>query len=467
MVENRDSRRSARLRLIECYAVGMSQSRTLGLFLLLASSAACASIAFPALLLQSATHKHFYVSPGSPGELLQTAIRDGNAQAVESLLASGADPNRPDTHGNPPLVQAAWNGNPAVIGLLLDHGANVNGRNAETGSTALLYAVLSGRETTVRLLLNRGAHVDFRYRDDQTVVHIAAAKGNTPVLATLISARPEINAVDQRDRTPLDEAILHNQLSSVLLLLRSGANVHRVHSLDGRGPLHEACIKGYPNLIRPLVEAGADPILPDRFSLTPLDLALDYKNENVVATLLHLGMRSEALQKAAGNAMERAALRGQTEIAKLLVQGGLPLNERTSAGSTYLSDAALKGKKDVVQLLLDHGADVNAANQTGGTPLHDAALSGNPEIIKLLLDHGARIDAQDQESAATPLMMAASLGRSQAVAILLQRGANANLRDRYGRTALDRARQLEDPAIIRLLETGIGAHSGSSGSQNG
>lgn len=448
-------RLSARRRL----NLQMSQSRTLGLLLSIAWCAGCAGSAVGQQ--QSAA------VPGTPGERLQTAIRDGKAQDVERLLASGADPNAPDARGNPPLLQAAWNANPAVIAQLLGHGANVNARNAETGSSALLYGVLSGSESTVRLLLSGGARVDFRYRDNQTVLHIAAAKGNSPVMAALIAAHADVNAPDQGDRTPLDEAVLHDRLSAALLLLSHGADIHRVHAFDGRGALHEACIKGFANLVRPLISAGADAVQADRFGLTPLDLALDYKNENAVAALMHLDVQSEAIQRAGERAMEHATLRGQTEIAKLLLQSGLPINRRTAEGSTYLSDAALKGKKDLVQLLLDRGADVNAGNQAGGTPLHDAALGGNPEVIKLLLDHGARIDAQDKDSAATPLMMAASLGRSGAVAILLQRGANANLRDRFGRTALDRARQLEDPATIRLLETGMGAHSGPARSQNG
>lgn len=441
----------------------MSNLRVL---LLLASYASCAIVDAGGLSLHAASGEQVTVS-ATPGELLQAAIRDGDALRVEQLLASGADPNAPDPRGNPPLLQASWSGNAAVIASLLEHGANVNGRNAETGTSALLYAVLSGRENTVRLLLSRGARVDFRYRDNQTVLHIAASQGNSPVITALITAHADLNAVDQRDRTPLDEAVVHDHVSAALLLTGRGADIHRVHAIDGRSPLHEACIKGFANLVQPLVNAGADPVQPDRFGLTPLDLALDYKNENVVAVLLHLDVQTKALEEAAGSAMERAALRGQTEIAKLLIQGGLPVNRPTSAGSTYLSDAALKGKKEAVQLLLDHGADVNTENQIGDTPLHDAALGGSPEIIKLLLNHGARIDAQDKDSGATPLMVAASLGRSAAVAILLQYGANASLKDRFGRTALDRARQVNEPATVRLLETGMGPHGDRMPSLNG
>jgi ankyrin len=399
------------------------------------------------------------------GDLLHDAVRNGDLQEVERVLASGVDPNAPDARGNPPLFQAAWTGNAAVITSLLAHGADINRRNSETQSSALFYAVVSGREAVVRLLLNKGARVDFRYRDNQTVLHIAAAEGNVPVLEALVAAGADVNAADRRDRTGLDEAVLHDRVAAVIALCQHGGDIRRVHALDGRGPLHEACMKGFANLIQPLIDAGADPVQRDRFGLTPLDVALDYKNENVVVALLHLNLQSGALRAAAEAAMESATLRGQTEIARLLIQGGLAVNERTSGGTTYLGDAALKGKKELVRLLLEHGADVNATNPSGGTPLHDAALGGAPEVIALLLDHGARIDAQDGESGATPLMVAASLGRSHAVGLLLRRGANPNVRDRLGHTALDRARQTDDRATIQLLEAAIGA--GSTPARNG
>ncbi len=389
---------------------------------------------------------------------LHAAVRNGNTAEVDRLLASGADPNAPDDRGNPPLLQAAWAGNTAVIASLLDHGANVNARNGETGSTALLYAVLGGREAVVQLLLGKGARTNFKYRDDKTVLHFAAARASTQILEALVAARADLSAVDERGNTALDEAVLQDRVPAAELLLSHGADPRRVHPLDGRGPLHEACIKGFANLLGPLVTAEADPLQADRFGLTPLDLALDYQNANVVAALLRLDIQTGKVRQEAEAAMESAALRGQTAIAKLLIQAGLPLNKPTASGSTYLNDAALKGKKEVVRLLLDHGADVNAANQTGGSPLHDAALGGHPDVITLLLDRGAHIDAPDKDAHATALMMAASLGRASAVAILLERGANPNLRDRLGRSALDRAKQIGDPVTIRLLETAV-AHT--------
>jgi ankyrin repeat protein len=103
---------------------------------------------------------------------------------------------------------------------------------------------------------------------------------------------------------------------------------------------------------------------------------------------------------------------------------------------------------------LAKGARLEARGENGDSPLHDAALGGNPEVITLLLDHGAAIDAPDGESGATPLMIAASLGRAGAVAILLRRGANPLLRDHAGHTALDRAREAQNPDVVKLLQRG-------------
>jgi len=253
--------------------------------------------------------------------------------------------------------------------------------------------------------------------------------------------------------------VLHGRADLISVLVAHGADVRRAHSVDGRGPLHEACIKGFASLIDPLLAAGADPGQRDRFGQTPLDLALAYKNANVVAVLLRTEKRLPASEEAAESAMESASLRGQTEIARLLIDAGLDIHQPTAKGSTYLHDAALKGQRKMVQLLLDKGAAVDALDESGATPLHDAALSGSAEVIALLLDRGANVDSREKQSGATALMLAASLGRTDAVRVLLTRGASGALKDRAGHTALDRAKESDDQATIKLLETPPAASS--------
>jgi ankyrin repeat protein len=389
--------------------------------------------------------------PESPGEALHRAVRAGNLAGVQRLIAAGAPVDARDDLGSTPLLDAAWAGKAEIADFLIQHGADVNAHHREAGSTPLQYAVLTGRPDMVSLLLKSGARTAGRYRDGQSVLHIAAARGSAPIVALLLEAKADLQALDSNGNTPLDSAVLHGQTQAVQTLLRFHANARYVHPIDGRGALHEACMRGFPDLLQPLLDAGADLAARDRFGQTPLDIALDYKNAGTVAVLLKLGQKLRDSQKIAEEAMESATLRGQTEIARILLENGLDVNKPPASGSSYLNDAALKGQAKMVQLLLDHGALVTAQNQSGGTPLHDAALGGNAQVAALLLEHGAAIDERERESGATPLMMAASMGRVEVVRLLLERGANRLLRDKAGHTALERARDSENADLVKLL----------------
>ena len=403
--------------------------------------------------------------PETPGERLHAAVRAGDLKGLQSLLASGLDPNAADSLGNPALFDAAWTGNTEALLLLLDRGADVNIRNRNTTGTALWYAVHGDHARVVELLVDHGARLDFRYASGETILHLACARGNPQIVKRLLAAHADMSAIDQSANTPLDDAVLNDRLDVLRLLVSNGADARHLHPLDGRGPMQEACIKGFADLIATLVEAGSDPLARDRYGLSPLDLAIAYKNQNVIRALRLLARSKPELETEADSAMESATLRGQTAIAKLLIESGFDVNRPTPAGSTYLNDAALKGHDKLVQLLLDHGANLESRNATGGTPLHDAALGGSAEVIASLLKRGAKIDAIDRDAGATPLMLAASMARTQAVETLLDHGADAGLKDRFGRTALDRAKETGDRRTVEALEN-AGKFSGRPAQTN-
>jgi uncharacterized protein len=389
--------------------------------------------------------------PRSPNEALQTAVRAGDLDQVKRLLAAGADVNARDPLGSAPLLVASCSGKTEVAQVLLAMRADVNAARPDAPSSPLECAVLTGQAEIVKLLLASGAHVDTRSSNGQTVLHIAASRGNAQITDLLLGAHADVSLVDIEGNTALDAAVLHGRSQVVSLLIAHGADVMSVHVPDGRGPLHEACVKGFANLVPILTTAGADPSQRDRFGQSPLDLALAYKNGDVVTTLLHLSVRANEVQESAEQGMLSAIERGWTEIVHMLIESGFDIAKPTAAGSTYLHTAALKGQKKVVQLLLDYGASIEAIDRNGATPLHDAALGGNPEVIAVLLDRGAHVDAIEEGSGSTPLMLAAAMGRTHAVFLLLGRGANPAIKDHQGRTALDRAKETEDEDLVRLL----------------
>jgi ankyrin repeat protein len=179
-----------------------------------------------------------------------------------------------------------------------------------------------------------------------------------------------------------------------------------------------------------------------------------------------------------------AARAGQVQRVASLLESGAQVNSRDRNGDTPLNMAAARGNADLVDLLLRSKADVQLPNLTGVTPLMGAAYAGNAQIVRRLLEAGARIDPVDRvkKNAAvyaaaqgcaacldellkagapvngrldhelTLLMWTAGYGHESVARLLMDRGADRALRDDRGKTAADIARELNFPALARLLQ---------------
>jgi peptidoglycan/LPS O-acetylase OafA/YrhL len=90
-----------------------------------------------------------------------------------------------------------------------------------------------------------------------------------------------------------------------------------------------------------------------------------------------------------------AAVRSRdTTVLAERIRNGLNVNKLdASIGATPLAWAAMLGDTDLAKVLLDGGASVKATNGDGWTPLHSAAFLGRAKVIALLLEHGADANA--------------------------------------------------------------------------
>src|SRR5216117_624365 len=84
------------------------------------------------------------------------AAFEGNVELTRALLARGAALASVDRAKKTAVLYAAGNGHAVVLGLLLEHGVDVNQRY-DNDLTALMWAAAYGREAAVKLLLERGA----------------------------------------------------------------------------------------------------------------------------------------------------------------------------------------------------------------------------------------------------------------------------------------------------------------------
>ena len=126
----------------------------------------------------------------------------------------------------------------------------------------------------------------------------------------------------------------------------------------------------------------------------------------------------------------RAALRGDAEAVRSLLDRGADVEAKTRIGSyNPLHLASRGGHVPIMRMLLEAGANPRAVTTTSGvTPLHLAAASiGGAEAVAALLAHRADPNAREASAGQTPLMFAAGSNRTSAVRELLKGGADPGL----------------------------------------
>ena len=94
------------------------------------------------------------------------------------------------------------------------------------------------------------------------------------------------------------------------------------------------------------------------------------------------------------NILHYAALTGNLNRVKLLIERGADVNAEDKNGLTVLHFAAKSGNLKLVKWLVEKGLDVNSKNVHGGTILHDAARSGNMELVRWLVGKGLDVNAK-------------------------------------------------------------------------
>jgi len=193
--------------------------------------------------------------------MLAAAARD-DAAAIASLAAGGARLDERDAHARTPLLVAAHLGRHAAMQRLAQLGADANALDADRYD-AVTIAAVANDVATLRVALalgTRATNVTSRY--DGTALIAAAHLGHVDVVRELIRAGAPLDHVNNLGWTALIESIV----------------------LGDGGPRHVATLQA-------LIDAGANPNLPDRQGTTPLALARGRGYAPMVAILQRAGAR--------------------------------------------------------------------------------------------------------------------------------------------------------------------------------
>ena len=339
-----------------------------------------------------------------PPNPLHVAASFGLLKMMERYILQGTNVDVRDENGLTPLHSTCLgSGNVSGIELLVRHGADVNALTKRNGTPLLLLTEGSGSSTMFQYLLDHGAKPDSPDYYGQTCLQVCIFRRDLRLCEILLrSGMVDANERDSEGDTPLHWIFYfpNAPLELVTLLLGHGANVNEQNK-HSEGPLHAACLVGNIPAARVLLDYKAD-INDDEdvFGRTALHAAVEARKFELVKLLVERGADVNRRDKRGRDCFALAAFEKQVKIIDYLLetwksQDATTLHVLTKdlEGNTPLHLGALAGSEKVVDVLLKSGdtaAMCSERNHDGATPL-DSAFKGwkcdyeNPEFEKVII----------------------------------------------------------------------------------
>ncbi len=286
------------------------------------------------------------------------------------------------------VADAARLGDAAAVKALLRNGADVNAAQGD-GMTALHWAAQRGDTELVAMLLSAGASVRATTRlGGYTPMHLASQAGHPRVVAALLAAGSPADVRTATGASPLMLAARSGSVDTATRLIENGADINAKESTYGQTALMVAAGLNRAELVALLLARGADLTLASSVvDLNVLTAPVDFdpvrgtvEQSGPVATNrpkevpgLTRPYRYNELIGAQGGltALHFAARQGAMQSVAALVAGGVSLNLPSPGDqATPLLIAIINGHFDIAAYLLDHGADPNRVSDAGVSPLY-------------------------------------------------------------------------------------------------
>ncbi|KRT84770.1 Ankyrin repeat-containing protein [Oryctes borbonicus] len=349
--------------------------------------------------------------------------KDGYLNIVKYFVKHGADVDGYCKRGFTPLYLAAKSNQMDIVEFLLEDGADVNKRTIK-GFTPLSIAIKQKCVNIVELLLRNGANVNKKNKGGFSPLSVAVRYGyfdtNEPLLReTKVKIKGDVN-----NALPVSAA--NGRLTIVRLLLNSGANVDNI---NGNKLLLAAATEGHLDVVKTLLEKGADANVRTKEGYTPLSIAIRRGHIAIAKILLkYLGVQN--LQDV-DQLFFLAVRYGHLNIIHLLLENDICMNE----GISLLYTAAKEGFLDIVEfLVIQKGVNAKEGIKDGFTPFRIAAYQGNEQIVRFLVKNGEDVDDRDENGITLLLTLACTTNREcyNIARFLLDKGADVNVKAKNG-----------------------------------
>ena len=291
-------------------------------------------------------------------DIMESASRN-DVRGIEECLKKGSDIEATAKDGRTALMIGADKANLKAVGCLIENGANLNATNSK-GWTALMIAVRNTNTAVVDFLLERGADVNHLSSDHCTALAEAAQSGYTHLVKALLDYSADTEVRSSHDWTPLMHACYRGDEDCVDQFIKAGATVESGSQRD-ETPMLLAAAAGHTAIVRKLLNQGAQPdaswamkislpadtdettsdLIERTYQLgwTPLMVACQNGHQEIVRILLQAGANTRPRSPLSKNSYEIAKENGRVEILEILekhedafssVRSGQPILSKSS-----------------------------------------------------------------------------------------------------------------------------------------
>ena len=343
-------------------------------------------------------------SNGYPSTLCEHASR-GNIKKLRQVLKwKGSNVNAVDQQGWSPLMFAVEGGRPDICHLLLQKRADpcvvsLDDPDAGGNLTPLSLSAISGNEQCMKVLLDGGADVAQKYgagwnSDGHSTLTEALCQASVGCVRTLLAAGAVPDAMSFFIGELEGQGHAHPDLAACWdLVLEAHADIN-ARSPDGLTAMMWACDRGFPSIVRLLLESHADTSIvvgQGRDGYDALSIAISSKQTKCVQALLEHGVSATTAPDEEMYPPTTIAFveGGLAEVQLLRAFGAPHLRPRT------LRDATKQAKADWLDSVRDYAG-----------PLHFSYYISQSRAIQLLRSGEHSIFARKSIDAPTALQIA-------------------------------------------------------------
>jgi len=360
-------------------------------------------------------------TPTAMNAIQTAAIRADSRPMLKLLLEHGADPNVEGEGALSSFHSWLWeDSSPETVKLFLEHGANPTLSDEYNHWTALHYFAWQATEVEAfRMLLDYdldGVKPDINALDpdDNSPLHVLLWRREVskPILKAFLDHGADINKDNNESARPLQMASVFGDLET-LQILCAGQSVSEINDddNDGDSALMQAAICNHPKCLKFLAELGADVNMQNNYGRAALHNSSWQGSKDCVEILLAHGAQPNIVDKHNRTPLFFATLGESLDavylIFETLLKNNVPMaeiNMRTKRNRTPLRQAAVRGFDDFIEKMIKAAQAENdmaslaineADTRKGMTPLHRAAWFGKAHCVRLLLDAGADVACRD------------------------------------------------------------------------